>query len=168
MATHREMRKACVCRTTYNVAHPSLTRHAPVHTDLPNLHELQPVRYSPSLPTPVTLLYFFFLGFFFFTPPAAVPPVPAAGASASMGVPSLAAASAPVADAVAVIAGGMATGAAGGRRFAIFCMRDRLSASKRLRKRECDVLNFKHCDTGERASVMSVEMVVGEWEWCRA
>jgi hypothetical protein len=155
MTTHWEMRKACVYSTTHNVAHPSLTRHAPVHTNLPNLNKLQPAQYSPSLPTPMTSLYFFFFGFFFFTPPAAVPPVPAAvGTSASIGVPSLAAASVPVIDALAVIAGGRTTGAAGGRRFAIFCIRDKLSASKRLRKSECDVLNFKHCDKGVRADVM--------------
>lgn len=78
-------------------------------------------------------LYFFFFFGFFFTPPAGVPcadgtaldPVLGADGDTSTGI----------------------DGASGsdGRRFCIFCIRERFRASNRPRKMDENVLNLRHC-----------------------
>lgn len=101
-------------------------------------------------------LYFFLL-FFFFVPFPATPPAPVDAAfwgvperlgpssTCMFASPDLLAA-VKFADDGALIGAGAARGGVifGGRRFVIFCMRDRFRASNRLRKIDEWVLYFKH------------------------
>lgn len=84
---------------------------------------------------PPSTNYFFFFGFFFFTPPPAGP--------ATLGVEAGVAVSLWDVSVVSACKIPATTGA--GRLFCIFCISDRFSASKRLRKSDEYVLNFKHC-----------------------
>ena len=68
--------------------------------------------------------YFFFFGFFFLTPPPDAAPVAAEANSAAVSG---------VADADSAPAVATAVGCWTGLRFCIFCMSERLRASKRLR-----------------------------------
>ena len=90
-----------------------------------------------------TPCYFFFFPFFFLTPAVAIPP--AAGITLDDGTLALASSCLIGGAGDAVVMRGTDAGAGGGgRMFDIFCIRERLRASKRPRKTDEWVLNLRH------------------------
>ena len=101
------------------------------------------VQLSLSFALSRTPCYFFFFPFFFFTPAAAGPP--AVGTALDDGTLALASSRLIGGPGDAVVVRGTDAGTGGGERmFDIFCIRERLRASKRLRKTDEWVLNLRH------------------------
>lgn len=80
--------------------------------------------------TPHSDYFFFFPAFFFLTPPPATPLV----AGAALDAPGVGVPARPSSTCIVALTLTRGSATTGGRRFCIFCMSERLSASNRLRK----------------------------------